>query len=573
MPTAASAPIPRDLLEDGDDDTTTVEAGPPAATERTDDELSERTLRPLLGPAALSASPATAPSTLPSPGPASRRPPPVPSASRPPPTTEVSAEDLEEEDEEPESKDDSITTLAPRLSPSTAGIALPASVEIRTVEYDDDADADETETEVRTTPGVSISQIPPTLKPVSSAESTSPRPAAGVPASEASRSTLPDLEDTRLDDSEDGATTARPIVPVAPIESPEDEDDITTKGAIPASTYEEDSVTTRAPPVTTAQMKAAIADLERSRHHDPPTLEGSTKGIPKRAPAAGRPPPASPADAEPESITTQAPAPLTNMLRVNAADATPDDGAERAREEEEHESNTEVMPNAPLKRVADDAMAETMQGLPAIRPTRPLALPPNAGPTNHAARAAAPQLAPGSESGLRSSRPSSGVALAAPHDPRAFAATEGFQATAPLAPLFTPPPMNIATLPPGTPVLTPSPSMQPSAQDVPAPKGPRYGLLVGIVALVSVVVPGSLYFGLQDRDGASNNGTPAEAQTELESHDGTPRAKLDKKAAAAAAAVAAAAASASAAAASASASASPSASSSHGRPVAGGRRH
>jgi hypothetical protein len=62
---------------------------------------------------------------------------------------------------------------------------------------------------------------------------------------------------------------------------------------------------------------------------------------------------------------------------------------------------------------------------------------------------------------------------------------------------------------------------QPSVHDVDLGKGPRYGLLVAIVAVISVVVPVTLYVVLHQPAETLVPGVPAEPASEVQKHDGT----------------------------------------------------
>ena len=319
------------------------------------------------------------------------------------------------------------------------------------------------------------------------------------------------------EDEEDGNVTAR-----ARVVTPEP--------------YEDESVTTQANAVS-EQMSAAV----RARAPGLPGIgdatlddgtDGTTQKVKTRKAALS-----SPADSEAESITTQAPGPLTNILRVLTSEgSTPpiDD------DEEPPENRTAVMLNAPLKRIIELSASPpgpSSRSMPAIRPTGP----PLTLPLGSAGRgSAAPQLAPSSESGLRVARASAaehgslgrlGVGDARPSGTARSGTAMGegvngiIDPRAPTEAMFHP--------------------SQPSLHDIDLGKGPRYGLLVAIVAFVSFVVPVTLFVVLRGHPDAITPGVPAEPVSELKKHD-PPRAKLDKKTAAAASASAAVSASASA---------------------------
>jgi hypothetical protein len=65
---------------------------------------------------------------------------------------------------------------------------------------------------------------------------------------------------------------------------------------------------------------------------------------------------------------------------------------------------------------------------------------------------------------------------------------------------------------------------QPSLHDVDLGRGPRYGLLVGIVALISVLVPVTVFVVLRRPPETVTPGIPSEPASELQRHD-APRAK------------------------------------------------
>jgi hypothetical protein len=248
-----------------------------------------------------------------------------------------------------------------------------------------------------------------------------------------------------------------------------------------------------------------------------------TSGSTTQKVKTSRPPAtSSPADGEVESITTQAPGPLTNILRVLASDSNADlgDGPVRLLQEDDEppENRTAVMANAPLQQVISELSSAS--SLPPIRPT--------GGPLQYAARGvAAPNLVPSSESGLRTRSPSgsdergslgmravggdahaSGIARAAlasdgsvglPLDPRGHAGGE-------------------------LPFLQGQQAGQSGFHEIEPGKGPRYGLLVGVVALISVLVPITLYIFLQRGVDDVAPSVPAVVEPGVEAHE-PPRAK------------------------------------------------
>jgi hypothetical protein len=504
-------------------------------------------------------------------------------------------DDLTEDDDDP--VEDSITATAPHISHSNlmeaaqsghgVPISIPGSVEIRTVEHDDDM---LDETEVRTRPGHSPLHIPvtlrgspapqhassqppppprpaagrpPTIVPESegvvraAARAASPRPAAGMPFQRdvvEDPPTRPGVEGA-IDGADEPATRpgvegadeppTRPGVssteepPTRPgspdpetaerldvkrvidaatssyaNEDDDDDDDdddesVTTRGRV-AEPYEEDeSVTTQAPAVPHSIIEAAIKAPRGIRDA---TLDdgtgGTTQRVKEREAAL-----ASPADGESESITTQAPGPLTNILRVIASGSSPeldsDPGLPLLEEDEPLENRTAVMANAPLKRII--AELASASSLPASRPT--------GGPMLHGPRgSAAPRLEPSSESGLRVAR-AGGVdraSLGALGIADASARHSGIGRTASALASDG----SISAQMNGDLALFPS-QVQPSVHDVDLGKGPRYGLLVAIVAVISVVVPVTLYVVLHQPAETLVPGVPAEPASEVQKHDGT----------------------------------------------------
>ena len=304
-----------------------------------------------------------------------------------------------------------------------------------------------------------------------------------------------------------------------------------------AETDHDDSITAQAPNHASDLIAAAIATVT-GRASDDDDDDDSTEGtttkvkrskLPAPPPAAGAPPPTSkepllPADEESESITTQAPGPLTNMLRVIAADRSSVPDGEAIEETEPEENRTAVMANAPLIRAAEEHQRQNGRS-PLSVPTQ-LGLGPRG--------AAAPQLNPTSESGLRVARPGSGSgermsvgamgAAPSPVDPR-------ISGIAPSARAGDGGPHGLAhantelAFPqmPGAP-----PVHQPSMHDVPVGKGPSYGPLVAIVAIVSFVVPVTLFLALRGSDPEPKTGTPNEASSDMQKLDAPSRAKADK---------------------------------------------
>lgn len=304
-------------------------------------------------------------------------------------------------------------------------------------------------------------------------------------------------------------------------EGDEDGDSITKRGMAPGF---EDSVTASLPKPDS--VIAAITARSASNEAGDGTIDDGTDGTTKRVKKPKLVDP-SPADGESESITTQAPGPLTNMLRVIAADGppaeTPEGGIDPLIDDEPLENRTAVMVNAPLKRIIDDHMARSP--LNPIRPTGPPI------PTHHSALplgpmgSAAPRLEPSSESGLRArtasmeqqgaERASMGMLGLANNDVRASGIarsahhSENRQSLGPMEPLggFTHP--------------------QPSVHDVNLGTSPSYGLLVAIVAGVSILVPAALFFMLNRTPEPSPTEPASEPASDIQKHD-PPRSKAER---------------------------------------------
>ena len=362
-----------------------------------------------------------------------------------------------------------------------------------------------------------------------------------------------------------------PVRPAAGSGYYEGDDSVTSKKK-PVDDEIEDSITAQAPavPVTfiSAVTGAGLGDLDDA-------TDGTTQKVRRKRQVS------SPADEEAESITTQAPGPLTNMLRVIAAS---EDGIDRSKpagrgsqsedvgfddeDEEPAENKTAVMPNAPLQRVMD-AVNGGSGGMAMTGPQGTLGMQAPLRPTSpgitmksgRAATAALPQLEPSSESGLRIARPEehaerASLGVLGVGDPRGSG-----MAPVPMGPdghhandgrYLGPPDISFK---------------QPSVHDVDLNRGgPSYGPLVAIVAIVSIVVPVTLFIALRKNDveaspdapTSSAPVSPAGAARDFQNHD-PPRTKADKTKPGASASAAA----------SGSASASASASSTHSRPGGG----
>jgi hypothetical protein len=438
---------------------------------------------PLTGPVTLRGSPAP-PAAMPA-----RPPAPRPAAGRPPsltPHTEVDDRD-----------DDGVTTEAPAPrvgSVPDLGIEIPASIKSSTAKAHGASVTDIVE-EAPTRPGV--------------VEEAPTRPGLEGVGEPATRPRLP--ESPAIARASEPETSKRIDVSDSYANEDDDDESVTTRGRALEPPYADESVTSRAPAVPMSVVQAA---LERPNAIHDATLDDGTDGTTQKLKKSRDAAPSSPADGEAESITTQAPGPLTNILRVIASGSSPEMVATLPRldDDEPPENRTAVMANAPLKRIASESPGSPA---PSVRAAGGSFAP---GPQG----SAAPQLEPTSESGLRVARSGSGSgervslgALAAgdgrnsgvgpignalasdgsvssPIDIRAHAATE-------------------MAFPPG---------QQPSVHDVDLGKGPRYGLLVGIVAVISVIVPVTLFLVLRRGPDTVTPGVPSEPASEIQKRDG-----------------------------------------------------
>ncbi len=244
----------------------------------------------------------------------------------------------------------------------------------------------------------------------------------------------------------------------------------------------EDSVTQQAPQVPAKLAASATGGAVPARDLAPSSTDvtgGETTTKKREAPAL-------PADGEAESITTQAPGNLTNILRVIAADAPPSPLVPEDDDDALPQNRTAVMANAPLK----DAAAA---GRPAKQPGTLQGFPPPPPPigggrldTRSARAVAAPRLEPESDSGLRVARPGSGSGervstgqiahLDGETPPPPDQSVRDTAARAPIP--FQPPPQSLHDI------------------DFAHKSGPRYGLIVGIALAVSILVPVLLYVAL-----------------------------------------------------------------------------
>jgi hypothetical protein len=355
-----------------------------------------------------------------------------------------------------------------------AGVRLPrdvpGTVEIRTME-DDLGD----ETEVRTQPG-----MPPME---GERESTTPsggylslKPLVSLGGEARRQQTLPGLAPPTGRGSPDGEPRTVRVVRSEVLDDPYDADDsITTRGP-PVDIYEEESVTSRAPP-----LKAPFPEEDAYDGDD--GTEGTTQKVRRRSGLD-----------EADSITARAPGHLTNMLRVIASNDPP-----RLHDDDEvPENHTALMPNAPPQRPSSNAP-----------PQRPAA-------------SAAPQgpVPEGSESRLRAAAAAARAKLAS-HGPLGL-------------PDLGPANVNMQ----GDPMAS---SLSRSMQDASLPhldiarqaelmRGPRYGLLVGVVAAVCLVVPIALFVALNHAPTAAVPRTASERAPDVVSRDEPARQKATKSA-------------------------------------------
>lgn len=383
--------------------------------------------------------------------------------------------------------DDGVTTEAPAPrvgSVPDLGIEIPASVERST------ANAPRAS-------ATNIADEPPTRPGLDGVgeSATRPRPAES-PAS--ARASEPETS-KRIDVGDSYAN-----------EDDEDES-VTTRGRAVEAPYADESVTSRAPAVPKSVVDAALE--RRDGMHDDASLDDGTDGTTQKVKKSRDAALSSPADGEAESITTQAPGPLTNILRVIASGSSPEMVAAlpRLEDDEPPENRTAVMVNAPLKRIASEGPSAAA---PSVRPA--------GGTFTHGPQsAAAPQLEPSSESGLRVARAGSGsgerMSLGALGAGDGRNSGVGPIGNALASDGSVSSPMDIRGHA-GAEVPFP-PAQQPSLHDVDL-KVPRYGLLVGIVAVISVIVPVTLFFVLRHGSETVAPGVPSEPASEIQKHDG-----------------------------------------------------
>ncbi|AKV00916.1 hypothetical protein AKJ09_07579 [Labilithrix luteola] len=377
--------------------------------------------------------------------------------------------------------EDDVTATAPRgnLPPSFLFVP-PARVEIRDAPQREEELLDETE--VKTVPG-EISAIL-----AAAARAPAPKPAAG---SRPQPSPPPDP--LPADQEPDSITAMAPkrSEAIAALMAGAIEDDTasairearTTVGGRPhpaqkaasnaPDAYDaEESITTRGPPVDLDDD--SITSLGPPLARNNPPLAGRISPLDRAIALPESERPARMPGTEDDSVVTaEAPAPLTNMLRVIASDRI------SKGDEEEEISRTSVMSDAPFRRVLD---ASASASVAAVAPHPHHVIGGGASMGGLAVAATLHAGLPASDSGLRVAQsPQSGSGE------RNLAGSLASSAA--------------AAIPRDAPSGSPSDSFsgsgarEPSLHDVDF-RGPRYGLIVAVVASVSVLVPVTLFFML-----------------------------------------------------------------------------
>lgn len=411
------------------DDTTAAEAGPPAMDE-------DRTMRPAQAP--VLSPPKSLKQTMPSEGQPRRPSPAFGLAASPKPPVPTPRKGAANAVSLPADDPDGTTETTPRLKRPKLPLSIPGTVEIKNAGGDPDPDDILDETEVRTLPG---QPSEPHTPRIIGAALEPPRPAAGRSAADDPRRAAASVPGSKVPSTDrdappsiDPPTAPRGTALSADEEYADDEESITTRA--PAVDMPDDSITASAP-VISAPGIAAAKGLPRP-------IEDGTEGTTKKVTSK---PSDSPADEESESITTQAPGHLTNMLRVIASDGAPSAPSPLEDDDEPLHNKTQVMANAPAR------------------------------PEGRSARAvAAPRLEPTSESGLR-------VTRVGGSGERASLGLLGVP-DAKSAPPSASPPMDAAYAPRDL-----------REVDFGAKK-PPYGLIVVAVMTMSIAIPVGLYMFL-----------------------------------------------------------------------------
>lgn len=515
-----------------------AERAAPSAAPDTEEDEEDRTVQ-ASAPASTKA-PVAAPAQAAPPAPPSRPGPPRPGPPRAGSSSSVAAKparapsrpepppaDADEGDE----LDDSITATAPRVPGTPLGLGVPGKVEIRTMNSDDLTD----ETEVATMTGSAEALLAAAERAMQAQAQASDdddddgpttQAVAPVAAEARARGAAASPPSPVADDDDDDGDTTQALAPR--VGSTPDLVRISTKSLIeeagpheistrpgvgsgntltgdlptkpgvgrsaPAAEddYADDSVTTQAPLGTAA--------LEALETNDIPTMDGLPKRDDTDATTQKKSkPPASPADGEPESVTAQAPN-LTNMLRVIASDRQsaiePDD------EDQLPENKTAVMAQAPMKQLKQPG---TLQGM------GPVHVPPRQQPTSESAmRVAVADPMQGDKASLGA------IFGADMHVSRASfdgGASDG-RMRALAEPAFPPPPLL-------------------HDEDGLPPRTPQYGLLVGVVAIISLAVPVTLYLYLSHAsDDLGPPRAPAQVAPDFVGHGEIARPKASPKGAA-----------------------------------------
>lgn len=407
-----------------------------------------------------------------------------------------------DDDEEHESVTGQPRLALPVRAPSKGGdgpMSAVASTQPSPVRDDDDENLDETE--VQTLVATAARRSSPSTPSPADGEQDSvttrgppkraPTPRAPVVVPSASsrklplpaRSAAPTLLDPRYE-PETPIYTERPTSPgtKAPVRgrlpsSPRVPEPAVDDGVEP---YDDESVTSRAP----ALPDDGVGVTTRAPSIETPRARLGTTGPSRQATE-----PPDDDDDDDDSVTAQAPGVLTNMLRVIASDAAlpaaPDAGAEDAAiDDEPPENRTAVMPGRPYG-VSSASVAVAAPASPGRAPIPTPGTPyfPTERVSESALRVGGP-LAPPAE------RASVGVIALA--DPRALAPTA-------FDPRLAEPPLP--------------------------PRAPRYGAIVTLAGLVSVLVPVAVFFLLRGRGEVSSTQEPTVRVSDLVKLVDVPRGK------------------------------------------------
>ena len=388
-----------------------------------------------------------------------------------------------------EDPEDSITATAPRVGADLAALFVAGTV--RTGSFDAAMLGDETEVGPRR--GIDLPEVPDSFR---ASAAHAPRPAAGVPASGGDS-----LDGSPKPQGVDGVDTPPTRPSAADVRAPPgiDKDDgyandgdsdesVTTRGR-PVEPYADESVTKKDNGILSLILSAreTKGPAGDARARDA-TLDDGTGGTTEKLRKGGE-------------STAESKAAVPERVVASMGDQY----------DEPPENRTAVMVNAPLKQI--------LAALVAPHPLPPAGMPSGTGP-------APPAEASGSALRVaRAEAPADHASLSVPGpvaarqsglDHTAAAERDGEEA------VFDPHASPSA----------PRPQTQPSLHDADRVEGPRYGLLVGTVALISFLVPVTLFVALRERSEPLTAGVPAQPVSELKAHD-APRGKLDKKTASA----------------------------------------